>query len=156
MRGVVTYAFIASLSVGAAKAEGDLTRQEPVVVRVSLGTADNPHTFAPNKLVFETGKLYRLVLHNPSRLKHYFSSPGLAERVFTRKVQVMDGAGEDAAPVSEIKGTIREIEVFPGYTAEWWFLPVATVEGAELYCQIKDDDGKTHLEKGMVGTIDIK
>ncbi|MGV1013906.1 MAG: hypothetical protein ACOYB4_02945 [Methyloceanibacter sp.] len=139
---------------GAALAQGDLTRQEPIVVRVNLGTEEDARVFEPPGITFETGKLYRLVLHNPSKTKHYFSSPGLADRVFTRKVEVMGPDG--VTPTSEIKGAIREIEVFPGGTAEWWFVPVASVGGAELYCNVKDEDGKTHTEKGMVGSVDIK
>jgi len=61
-----------------ALAAGDLTKQTPVEVRVELGTAGGAHTFTPSNLTFETGKLYKLVLTNPSRIKHYFTSPGLA------------------------------------------------------------------------------
>jgi uncharacterized cupredoxin-like copper-binding protein len=138
----------------AASAQGDLTRQEPIEVRVNLGNADDARVFDPPGIAFETGKLYRLVLHNPSKTKHYFTSPGLADRVFTRKIEVKDASGEKT--IGEIKGTIREIEVYPGGTAEWWFVPLATVESAELYCHVKDEDGKTHTEKGMVGSIAIK
>jgi hypothetical protein len=105
--------------------------------------------FDPAGITFKTGQVYKLVLHNPSKTKHYFTSPGLADRVFTRKVQVMDAGGTN--PVSEIKGAIREIEVFPGGTAEWWFVPVAAVASAELTCHVKDEDGKTHAEKAWSG-----
>jgi len=154
MRLAAVYSLASLVAASAALAQGDLTRQEPIVVRVNLGNADDARVFEPAGMTFETGKLYRLVLHNPSKTKHYFTSPGLADRVFTRKVEVMGPDGVTA--VSEIKGAIREIEVFPGGTAEWWFVPVATVGGAELYCHVKDEDGKTHTEKGMVGSIDIK
>jgi len=142
------------LAAGGALAQGDLTRQEPIVVKVEMGTADDARVFAPAGVAFETGKLYRLVLHNPSKVKHYFSSPGLADRVFTRKVEVKDASGEKT--IGEIKGAIREIEVYPGGTAEWWFVPGASVESAELYCHVKDEDGKTHAEKGMIGVVQIK
>ena len=130
---------------------GDLTRQEPIEVKVELGTADGAYTFAPNDLSFETGKLYKLVLSNPSKTKHYFTSAGLAARVYTRKVQIVDGKGT----LAEIKGLIREIEVYPGGTAEWWFVPVATGKLDDLRCNIKDRGGQTHAEKGMIGTITI-
>ena len=110
--------------------------------------------FEPNGISFEVGKLYRLVLHNPSKTKHYFTSSGLADRVFTRKVEVI--APDGKSKISEIKGTIREIEVFPGGTAQWWFVPVAAVDGAGLSCHVKDEDGKTHAEKGLVGNVTIK
>lgn len=140
------------LTVTAAKA--DLTRQDPIEVRVNLGNAEDARVFEPNGITFEVGKLYRLVLHNPSKVKHYFTSPGLADRVFTRKVDVKDAEGKNT--IGEIKGAIREIEVYPGGTAEWWFVPVAAVEGTGLSCHVKDEDGKTHTEKGMVGSVTIK
>lgn len=135
-----------------ALAAGDMTKQQPIEVRVSLGTGEGRHQFVPSELRFETGKLYKLVLANPSKTKHYFTSPGLAARVYTRKVQVVDAKGT----IAEIKGSIREIEVYPGGTAEWWFVPVATGTLNDLHCHIRDTDGQTHAAKGMVGTITIE
>ena len=83
---------------------GDLSNLTPIEVRVELGTADGAHRFVPNELTFETGKLYKLVLTNPSKTKHYFTSLGLASRIYTRKVQVVNENGT----VAEIKGTVRE------------------------------------------------
>jgi hypothetical protein len=48
----------------------------------------------------------------------------------------------------------REVEVYPGGTTEWWFVPVATGT-AKMGCHIKEKDGKTHEAKGMEGTITI-
>lgn len=152
MRVAAACIVVAALTATVAKA--DLTQQEPIEVRVNLGNEEDARVFDPPGVTFEVGKLYKLVLHNPSKTKHYFTSPGLAERVFTRKVQVMDAAGAKA--IGEIKGTIREIEVYPGGTAEWWFVPVAATGGTELHCHVKDEDGKTHAEKGMVGSVEIK
>jgi uncharacterized cupredoxin-like copper-binding protein len=135
-----------------ALSKGDLTKQEPIVVKVELGTSAGKHMFVPNHLIFETGKLYKLVLVNPSNTKHYFTSHGLANSVFTRKVQVVDQGSTKA----EIKGTISEIEVYPGGHAEWWFVPVATGTFSDLRCHIKDGDGRTHAHKGMTGTIEIR
>lgn len=136
----------------AAWSAGDLSKQNPIEVRVALGNASGDHVFVPNRLTFETGKLYKLVLSNPSKSKHYFTSLGLAARVFTRKVQVVDAGGT----LAEIKGTIREIEVYPGGVTEWWFVPVATGQIDDLHCHIKDADGKTHAMQGMTGSITIK
>ena len=137
-------------------AGGDLSAQDPISVRVDLGKDGvDKHKFYPDKLSFETGKLYKLVLHNPSNSKHYFTSLGLASKVWTRKVQVMDDLGEGAKTIGEIKGAIREIEVYPGGTTEWWFVPVATGTVTDLHCSIKDKDDKTHAESGMKGTITI-
>lgn len=131
---------------------GDLTRQEPIEMRVQLGTSDGAHVFEPNSLTFETGKLYKLVLSNPSPNKHYFTSPGFASKVFTRKVEVI----HEGRKLAEIKGIIREIEVFPGGTAEWWFVPVSSGRLTDLHCGVKDEEGLTHAEHGMIGTIEIK
>ena len=78
-------------------AVGDFSKQEPITVQVDLGKDGvKDHKFYPETLTFETGKLYRLVLHNPSNSKHYFTSFGLAAKVWTRKVQVMDDLGPGA------------------------------------------------------------
>ncbi|GIX46233.1 MAG: hypothetical protein KatS3mg131_0444 [Candidatus Tectimicrobiota bacterium] len=122
-------------------AAGDLSQQEPVVVEVQLGTADNALRFVPGTLTFETGKLYKLVLRNPSPQKHYFTSLGFAAAVWTRKVETPD---------AEIKGAIREIELLPGGKAEWYFVPVQAGT-FELYCHRPG-----HREAGMVGTITIR
>ena len=122
-------------------AAGDLSKQDPIVVTVILGSEKNDLSFSPEKLTFETGRLYKLILKNPSPQKHYFTSLGFSAAVWTRKVQ--DNS-------MEVKGTIREIELLPGKSAEWFFVPVKT--GVfELYCHIRG-----HREAGMVGTIEIK
>lgn len=128
---------------------GNLAKQEPIEVRVELGSSDGDLKFVPDSLTFETGRLYKLILRNPSNAKHYFTSPGLAAKVFTRKVQIV----EESHTLAEIKGAIREVEVYPGATAEWWFVPVSTGKLHDLHCHITDEDGSTHAEKGMIGTI---
>jgi uncharacterized cupredoxin-like copper-binding protein len=130
------------------RAAGDLTRQEPIEVRVSLGDSHDAIRFSPAALEFETGKLYKLVLHNPSAAKHYFSSDGLARSVYTRKAQVL---GPDGKRIAEIKGFISEIEVFPGGTAEWWFVPIKTAVLDDLKCTVEG-----HAEAGMIGRITIR
>lgn len=140
-----------------ARAAGDLSRQPPVVVEVELGRPDGRHAFEPNRLRFETGRLYRLVLRNNSRDPHYFTSDEFAARVFTRKVQVTHRGGDGReSTVAEFKGAIREIEVYPGHAAEWWFVPVATGRAADLRCGVVDAGGRSHAEHGMVGEIVIE
>lgn len=129
-------------------AAGDLTDQTPIEVSVSLGDAKDNLRFYPDALQFETGKLYKLVIKNPSKQKHYFTSEGLARSVFTRKVQVVSA---DNKTLVEIKGAISEIEVYPGHIAEWWFVPIKTLNETTLHCSIKG-----HTEAGMVGRITIK
>jgi uncharacterized cupredoxin-like copper-binding protein len=58
--------------------------------------------------------------------------------------------------LAELKGAIPEIEVYPGQTAEWWFVPVATGRVTDLRCGIVDKTGKSHADHGMVGEIVIE
>lgn len=129
-------------------AAGDLTAQPPIELRIQLGDKEDTLHFFPEKIELETGKLYKVVLHNPSTMAHYFSSEGLSRAVYTRKVQVL---GQHGKTIAEVKGAIFEIEVFPGGTAEWWLVPVKAVTLNDLKCTIKG-----HSEAGMVGTITIK
>lgn len=142
-------ALIAALLVpSAARPAGDLTQQNPIDVKVQLGDEKDAMRFAPADIQLETGKLYRLTLVNPSPQKHYFSSPGLSDAVFTRKVQIN---GPDGKPVAEVKGAIREIEVHPKGTVEWWLVPVKAGTFQDLRCTIPG-----HAERGMKGTVVIR
>ena len=133
---------------GAAPAAGDMTQQTPIDIKVQLGDEKNALRFVPDRIELETGKLYRLILSNPGTVKHYFSSEGLSQAVFTRKVQVNGPAGKALA---EVKGVIREIEVYPNAVTEWWFVPIKTGHFGDLKCTISG-----HAEAGMVGHILIK
>ena len=131
-----------------AQAAGDLSRQVPLEVRVLLGDDKGARRFFPARIELETGKLYRLILSNPSPEKHYFSSDAFAQAVYTRKVQVN---GADGKAVAEIKGWVREIEVLPKGTTEWWLVPIKTGQFGDLKCTVEG-----HTESGMVGLIVIK
>jgi uncharacterized cupredoxin-like copper-binding protein len=148
--GLSIVMFVAALSAWAVKAHaaGDLSRQTPVEVRVQLGDEKGTRRFVPEMIELETGKLYRLVLSNPSPEKHYFSSDALSQAVYTRKVQVN---GPDGKAVAEIKGFVREIEVLPKASTEWWLVPVKAGRFGDLKCT---EPG--HAEAGMVGQIVIK
>ncbi len=154
LRTLVISALLAAPAGTAAQAAGDLSRQEPIEVKVELG-APGHHSFVPNKLRFETGKLYKLVLTNPSSDPHYFTSHAFSQLIYTRKVQVMGIRDGKPAALAEFKGAIREIEVYPGQTAEWWFVPVATGRVTDLRCGIVGKDGKSHADHGMTGEIVI-
>jgi uncharacterized cupredoxin-like copper-binding protein len=142
-------------AVGEAEAAGDLSRQTPIEVTVELGKPGQ-HAFVPNRLKFETGKLYKLVLTNPSKDPHYFTSHGFTQLIYTRKVQVVQRREGKAVTLAEFKGAIREIEVYPGETAEWWFVPVATGRVTDLRCGIVGSDGKSHADHGMLGEIVVE
>jgi uncharacterized cupredoxin-like copper-binding protein len=152
----VTAAFLAAAFwIPGAQATGDLSRQEPIEITVELGKPGQ-HVFVPNRLRFETGKLYRLVLKNTSNDAHYFTSHAFSQLIFTRKVQVTHTINGKVVTLAEFKGAIREIEVYPGFSAEWWFVPVATGRVTDLQCGIRGADGKTHADHGMVGEIVIE
>ena len=136
------------LHPSSSQGQGDLTKQQPIELRVQLGNGKNSLRFFPDTIQLETGKLYRLILNNPSPQKHYFSSDGMSQAVFTRKVQIN---GRDGKPVAEVKGHIREIEVYPNGTAEWWFVPIKAGEFNDLKCTIRG-----HTEGGMVGKVVIR
>jgi uncharacterized cupredoxin-like copper-binding protein len=145
---------LAATAIGV-PAAGNLAGQEPIVTTVELGKPGQ-HAFLPNKLRFETGKLYKLVLKNASSDPHYFTSHGFSQLIYTRKVQVVQERDGKMTTLAEFKGAIREIEVYPGQTAEWWFVPVATGRVTDLRCGIVDKDGKSHADHGMVGEIVIE
>ena len=154
-------AFGAALLLSASVQAVDLSQQTPIEIRVDMGKAGSAsndpqgHRYFPEKLTLETGKLYRLVLHNPSNSAHYFFSNDLAAKVWTRKAQVMDEVGSSRKAIAEIKGVTREIEVYPGGTAEWWFVPVAAGTITDVICTIKEQDGRTHAEHGMRASVVI-
>src|SRR4051812_46965177 len=96
---------------------GDLSRQAPIEVTVELGKPGQ-HVFVPHELKFETGKLYKLILRNPSQEAHYFTSDAFTQMIYTRKVQVTQQRDGNTITLAEFKGAIREIEVHPGHAAE--------------------------------------
>jgi uncharacterized cupredoxin-like copper-binding protein len=150
------FALVSAIALAApAYAAGDLSRQTPTEITVELG-APGKHAFMPNKLRFDTGKLYKLVLKNASNDPHYFTSHGFSQLIFTRKVQVTQMRDGKPTTLAEFKGAIREIEVYPGHSAEWWFVPVATGRVTDLRCGIAAGDGKTHADHGMTGEIVIE
>ena len=132
----------------------DLTRQAPIEKVIILsGVAGKQHFFNPSSLYFKTGNLYKLIIKNNSDSKHYFSSSNFADSIFTRKIQVNINDNK----VSEIKGFIREIEVWPNQEIEWWFVPVKAGEFSDLQCKVKDKiSGSLHSDMGMVGKITIE
>lgn len=137
---VVSLALAPGVLAAPAVPSGDLSRQPAIEVNVSLGNAANELKFVPNDLEFVAGKRYKLVLSNPSAVKHYFTSKDFADGIWSQKVE----AGN-----VEIKGAIHELELKPGAQAEWVFVPVKPGSYA-LHCPIPG-----HTEAGMTGTVTI-
>jgi uncharacterized cupredoxin-like copper-binding protein len=138
-----------------AQAAGDLSRQTPIEITVDLGRPGQ-HAFVPNQLKFEAGKLYKLILRNPSEDPHYFTSDAFTQMIYTRKVQVTQQRDGKSVTLAEFKGAMREIEVYPGHAAEWWFVPIAAGRVTDLRCGIGGIGGKSHAELGMTGEIVIE
>jgi len=138
---------LAASGPASVQAAGDLTKQEPIVVTLTLGNAQGEHRFSPDSLSFETGKLYALRLENASRNAYYFGSQGLADAVYSRKVMVV---GPDGAPIAEVYGPVRRMELKPGGVAEWWFIPIRTGRFDDVMST------RTHTEAGMRATIEVK
>lgn len=133
----------------AAHAAGDLSRVDPTEIVIEMGETDAKHMyFKPNHFELETGKAYKIVLKNVGKIKHEFESTELAERVFTRKVEVVSA---DDKMIAEIKGSIREVELAPGGVAEWFIVPIQSANDIEMECALPG-----HKEAGMHGTITIK
>ena len=131
----------------------DLTRQKEIEKIVLLkGEQGKIHFYEPKELVFNTGKLYKLIIKNESDSKHYFTSTLFAKSIFTRKVQV----SLNNKKVAEIKGIINNVEVWPNHQLEWWFVPIKTGVFEDLYCNVKDTKTNlSHANMGMTGTIII-
>jgi len=119
----------------------DLFSEAPIVdVRVSLGNRTNDLIFEPDDFTFVAGKRYRLILKNPSAVKHYFTSKDFADSIWTQKVE----AGK-----VEVKGAIHEVELKPQAVAEWVFVPIKP-GSYELHCAIPG-----HAQAGMVGQLQV-
>jgi uncharacterized cupredoxin-like copper-binding protein len=112
----------------------------PIEVTVNLGNSAGELRFFPDNFQFEAGKIYKLILTNPSPTKHYFTAKDFADASWTKKV--------DTGKV-EIKGAIHELEIRSDGSAEWVFVPMKT--GIfELHCSVNG-----HTEAGMIGKIAI-
>lgn len=116
------------------------SQQPPMEVQVHLGNEAGELRFVPDRLTFEAGKRYKLVLDNPSNQKHYFTAKDFADVIWSQKVE----AGN-----VEVKGAIHELELKPGAVAEWVFVPLKPGT-YELRCSIP-----RHSEAGMKGELTI-
>lgn len=100
-------------------AEGDLSRVDTQEIVTEMELKGREMHFKPNHLDLATGKAYELVLRNVDTQKHEFESHGLVEKIFTRKVEVV----QHGKMLAEIKGAVREVEIGPGAEAVWYIVP---------------------------------
>lgn len=142
-------ALLALAVAGPAIAGGDLSRANVIDVMIELGSDENGMYMKPDTFEFETGQAYKLILFNPDEIKHEVSLNEMGERIFTRKVEVSDAEGN---LITEVKGTIREVEVGPHQTVEWFIVPIQTIdEPVEITCELPG-----HKEAGMRASVTIK
>ncbi len=70
----------------------DSTDQQIIEVRIQLGTKTNELVLVPQSARFENGKIYRLVIENPSEMTHYFlASTFGGKAVQTRMLEISTG-----------------------------------------------------------------
>ena len=133
---------------------GDLTRQSHIEVTMAFnGSSGYNHYFTPTEFEFFTGKLYKLILTNNSDSPHYFTSNEFVKSIFTRKIQIV----KNNEKIAGIKGNINNIEVYPGNSVEWWFVPIKTGIFNDLQCSVYDKTKlRKHSEMGMRGVIIIE
>lgn len=138
---VLLWCFSGTYSAIAAPNTPNMLKQPAIEVSVTLSNATNELKFFPDRLKFESGKRYKLILTNPSATKHYFTDKDFADAIWTQKV--------DAGNV-EIKGAVNDLELRPGAKAEWVF--VAMKPGSyPLRCTVPG-----HAEAGMKGIVAIE
>jgi len=145
---LATAAALALAAGTAAFAAGDLSRTNVQTVTLEMGTNEDGMFFSPKKMEFETGQAYKLVMTNVDEIKHEVALGELFERIFTRKLEIADKNGD---LIAEVKGPVYEVEIGPGWTVEWFFVPVQTEENAILACELPG-----HKEAGMWNTVTLK
>jgi len=120
-------------------------------ITVTFGI-DDRLAIAPNELNLVTGKLYRLVIKNPSSTTHHFWAPELGGYAsWTDRVSVDKGkVGLRTVGTAGKQYSTWDIKILPGGTAVWSFVP----EVAGLYklgCS-----RPAHEAAGMTGEINVK
>jgi len=144
------YAALAGLA-GAQAAE--FGKQKPIEVIVQLSTKSGELAITPSNLMLQTGKLYRLVINNPSSSTHYLSVPRFGSAVRTAKIDVQGGVVNRtgfqlvARSGATLSRKVKEIELRPGGMAQWTFTPVQTGR-YKMGCGVP-----AHAQAGMVSHI---
>ena len=144
----IVLAAAAALLSGSAYAAGDLSRADVTEVVMELGSNADGMYLSPNHFEFETGKAYKWVLKNVDEIKHELAIHEMFEKIFTRKIEAADSRGN---LITEVKGSIYDVEIGAKQTVEWFFVPVQTLELGDLTCELEG-----HREAGMFGSVTIK
>lgn len=134
----------------------DLAMSAPVERVMQFGTQTGAMKVGPETLGFDSNRLNKLVIINPSDVTHYISAPDFAATVQTKELKVEGGQvtrssyrwRHDTRPPAA-KRFVQEIELRPGGKLEWLF--VAQQAGDyRVACTLQE-----HAKAGMIGTIKI-
>ena len=141
------------LAMFAGAQAADPAQTEPIQVIVQLGTDGGDLVITPSNLTFARGKLYNLVLKNPSDTEHRLSVVSFGSTVKTQAKPVIDRGAvtgglnwKSRVPFGYL---VREIAVEPGGTAEWSFVPYVEAS-AYIKCAVPG-----HAEAGMIGILNV-
>ena len=154
----VAFAAICAWMAGSASLQAANTRSlaaEPFektnVVQVTLGTYLDELVIAPEKLRFVTGRLYKLVVKNPSLTTHYFWAHEFGGYATTYRVWV-DGGDVKLRNIEAEEGktySTWEIKIEPGGMAIWEFVPVMAGR-YKFGCSLPE-----HAHAGMESELEV-
>ena len=113
-------AALCGLLLGLPAAQAQEDDSWPIMdVYVQFGGEHGELRVSPPQLTLQAGELYRIVLTNPSKVKHVVAAPELAAKGLT--AEIAQGPEDVDNPAASIA---RGIELGPGQTIEWTFLPL--------------------------------
>ena len=148
----VAAAYAALVGLAGAQA-AEFSKQKPIEVIVQLSTKSGKLAITPSDLKLQAGKLYRLVINNPSNITHYLSVPRFGSAVWTAKIDVQGGEVNRtgfqlvARSGATLSRKVKEIELRPGGMAQWTFTPVQTGR-YKMGCGVP-----AHAQAGVVSHI---
>jgi len=93
----------------------------PIYLFVNMGTAENELTVHPQEITLDKGKLYQLVVSNPSETIHVVAAPELVTAVKTAELSILGPRLNVAAPTTDLS---TGITLQPGQVIEWTFTPL--------------------------------
>ncbi len=149
----VAFAVVWAWTVGSATLQASNTlrsakgsNEKSVELQVNLGTVMNEFVVTPDLLRLEVNKNYKLVIHNPTSMIHYFCAFEFGDyAAWTDRVTVDKGRVRLRNTKGEEEFVTWEIKIKSGGTAVWAFVP-------ELAGRYKW--GSCH-RAGMVGNIEV-
>ena len=129
--------------------------EKAVELQVTLSNGLDNWVLTPDKLRLEAGKTYKMLIKNPSSTTHYFWAPELASHASRTLLLSVDKGMVRTKEIGEpgveyLTWDIAwEIEVQPGGTAVWTFVP----DKPGLYkwgcSQLR------HADAGMVSELEV-